>query len=709
MRIRSAIENSPILSGVSETGEFRIRNSAKAFGILSSGLYANKIRAIIREYSCNAVDSHIEAGRSHVPFDVHLPSSLEPWFAVRDYGVGLDDNQVKNIFTTYFESTKTSTDDLIGGLGLGSKSAFSYTENFTITAIKNGMKWVFTAFISDTGVPSIALMAQEQSDEPTGVEIRFAVENEHDFRKFETEAQHVFKHFKLRPVVSSGREFHFIEPEYVHKDLVPGVHLLSQSRGQSYAVMGNIEYPIDIPENATSGDKVFNLLNCGLEIHFNIGELDIQASREGLSYIPETIAAIRSRLVELNNALEGILINELSQYNSVWEIFPVLEKKSTMLLWSDTVKNYIQNRYPDDFNIKYYKATPKLKFVYVDVLKNNYNIIIFGFTVRPVIGGAMVKNIIKTSRNRNITNGLAFEVSPRTKFVVNDTKTGVLERVKNHWRKNAYKNQDDLVYVLSPADKTKPMDLSSFWRILQYPPKKQIFKASEFDKVVRQVRVPKNTYILKMHSITQNRKEKTVWGNAGKLSQFDDSTTYYYVPLKGYESLGKVKDMYFLSKALIESKIYTGEIYGVRKKDIKAIKERSNWVLLDDLIESKLANLELINVMSMVKNEIRYNEFYKFDHTLNNLVSADSPYLSVAKVFEGVKNISVKETTAIYNVLRLYGSTLYENTILALANQYKTELKSLRERYPLLDRLPIWTEPMLIADYINMVDQVKGK
>jgi hypothetical protein len=167
--------------------------------------------------------------------------------------------------------------------------------------------------------------------------------------------------------------------------------------------------------------------------------------------------------------------------------------------------------------------------------------------------------------------------------------------------------------------------------------------------------------------------------------------------------------MYFLSKALIESKIYTGEIYGVRKKDIKAIKERSNWVLLDDLIESKLANPELINVMSMVKNEIRYNEFYKFDHTLNNLVSADSPYLSVAKVFEGVKNISVKETTAIYNVLRLYGSTLYENTILALANQYKTELKSLRERYPLLDRLPIWTEPVLIADYINMVDQVKGK
>ena len=97
MILNSTPQNEAILSNVGQIGEFRIKNSAKAFSILSSGLYANKIRAIIRELSCNAVDSHVDAGKADTPFDVHLPNSLEPWFAIRDYGTGLTNDQVTNI------------------------------------------------------------------------------------------------------------------------------------------------------------------------------------------------------------------------------------------------------------------------------------------------------------------------------------------------------------------------------------------------------------------------------------------------------------------------------------------------------------------------------------------------------------------------------------------------------------------------------------
>ena len=130
MKLIQNNDNQPILSNVGETGEFRIRNSAKAFSILSSGLYANKIRAIIRELSCNAVDSHVAAGKADVPFEVHLPTALSPWFSIRDFGTGLSHEQVTKIYTTYFESTKTDSNDFIGALGLGSKSPFSYTNNF---------------------------------------------------------------------------------------------------------------------------------------------------------------------------------------------------------------------------------------------------------------------------------------------------------------------------------------------------------------------------------------------------------------------------------------------------------------------------------------------------------------------------------------------------------------------------------------------------
>jgi len=141
------LESTPINQAqIKNTGavqEFNIKNSAKAFSILSSGLYANKIRAIVRELSCNAYDSHVQAGKSDIPFEIHLPNVLEPWFSVKDQGTGLSVQEVQNIYSTYFESTKTGSNDFIGALGLGSKSPFSYTDNFSVTAVKNGIAGLF--------------------------------------------------------------------------------------------------------------------------------------------------------------------------------------------------------------------------------------------------------------------------------------------------------------------------------------------------------------------------------------------------------------------------------------------------------------------------------------------------------------------------------------------------------------------------------------
>ena len=211
MILNSAPQDQAVLSNVGQIGEFRIRNSAKAFNILSSGLYANKVRAIIRELSCNAVDSHVAAGRPDTPFDLHLPNQLEPWFSIRDYGTGLSHEQVTSIYTTYFESTKTNSNDFIGALGLGSKSPFSYTDNFTVTAIRDGRCGIYTAFINEQGVPSIALMAESDTNEPAGVEVKFSVNDRWDFDKFCNEARIVYKYFKLRPKVTGQSNFKFIE------------------------------------------------------------------------------------------------------------------------------------------------------------------------------------------------------------------------------------------------------------------------------------------------------------------------------------------------------------------------------------------------------------------------------------------------------------------------------------------------------------------
>ena len=99
--------------GVQEQGEFRIKNSATAFAILSSGLYSNKFKAILRELGCNAYDSHVEAGCPEKPFTVHLPTRVNPILSIRDYGTGLTHDQIMNLYTTYFESTKNDSNDYV--------------------------------------------------------------------------------------------------------------------------------------------------------------------------------------------------------------------------------------------------------------------------------------------------------------------------------------------------------------------------------------------------------------------------------------------------------------------------------------------------------------------------------------------------------------------------------------------------------------------
>ena len=132
--------------GIANDGAFSIQFNAKMAKILSDGLYSDKIQSIVREIACNAVDSHVEAGYADRPIEVHLPTTWEPWFHVRDFGVGLDHNQVIGIYTVYGASTKTNSNEFIGQLGLGSKSPFSYVDAFDVTARKDGVERQYSMY-----------------------------------------------------------------------------------------------------------------------------------------------------------------------------------------------------------------------------------------------------------------------------------------------------------------------------------------------------------------------------------------------------------------------------------------------------------------------------------------------------------------------------------------------------------------------------------
>ena len=718
MKLHNSTQNEAILSNVGEIGEFRIRNSAKAFNILSSGLYANKIRAIIRELSCNAVDSHVASGKSNVPFDVHLPTHLEPWFSVRDYGLGLSHEQVTNIYTTYFESTKTESNEFIGALGLGSKSPFSYTDNFTVTAIKDGRKGIYTAFINDQGVPSIALMMEEQTTDPNGVEVRFAVDSRMDFDKFKMEARHVYEYFSLRPVING--QFAFKYPKYTEKDIIKGGHTLDDSH-TSYAIMGNIKYPIEVPNAEKVLGNLHLLLECGLVMEFDIGELDFQASREGLSYIPATIDSIKAKLETLNNQLAVTVAEEANKIDNLWERLDYLVKrKERNKMWVSAVAKYVQDTNFDMYDPKDRWNSVKNFKLDTQELEKKYNISIRVFTKtlsnstciqvkphathQPAVAGQSLPTVKYTWNVAPVT---------RTVFVINDTKVGAFERTKYHYRNTEMEQYDNTVYVIEPSDKNKKVLVDEFFLEIKNPPAKQILRASQLKQKPskRSCAMGKNVTILKLvEGSRRSRYDRPlVWSDAGTADEFSENETHYYLPLSGYKNLGVVSDVKVLSNYLTRTGMFTDTIYGVRKSDIEWVKTQKNWVNLDEHIKVKLTKTDLSNVMGLVKQAIDYSDLYRYNAT-QYVVNPASPYIKLYNEFKDVRAIDETKRGTLLWLCNAYG--VNTKTIVdpkALIAKYKEEVNAINKRYPLLEHVTRYSvEAKDVAEYINMIDSAKG-
>jgi hypothetical protein len=310
--ITSSKTNTVQRSGVKSESKFKIKATGKAFRILSDGLYSDKVRAIIRELSCNAFDAHVDADNLDTPFEVGLPNKLSPVFRIRDFGIGLSHNDVEHVYTTYFESTKTESNDFVGCLGLGSKSPFSYVDSFTITSFFNGTKLVYSAFLNEEETPTVALLSESKTDEPNGLEISFPV-NANDFYQFQEKAEDVYEYFQLQPVIK-GADVELTKPEYVMTGNGWG---LRKSYGGAKAIMGNVVYPCHDVETETNDQR--QLKGLPIDITFDIGELEVAASRESLSYNKATTATIRKRMEEIVVEIRDNVEKRIEQAATLWE------------------------------------------------------------------------------------------------------------------------------------------------------------------------------------------------------------------------------------------------------------------------------------------------------------------------------------------------------------------------------------------------------
>ena len=268
-----------------ETSEFAIGDIAFIVDMFADKVYSHKERAVIRELSCNAHDSHILAGTTDVPFNVHLPTQLEPDFTIRDYGTGLTDSEIRNIFAGIGISTKRDSNEVIGCFGIGSLSPYSLTDSFTVRSYKDGVCRTYTCYRDKERKPVVALLTELATDEDNGLEVSLTVEDR--VWEFEKEAINVFKFWEgTLPNINNDSVVEQCK-EQREKYVFEGDDFgLTPSWGSMKAIMGNISYaiPDELDQFNTNG-----------YLKFNLGELNFDTARENLTMDDKTKAAIGAK------------------------------------------------------------------------------------------------------------------------------------------------------------------------------------------------------------------------------------------------------------------------------------------------------------------------------------------------------------------------------------------------------------------------------
>ena len=301
MRLTAANRQTSSSAGA-ESVAFAIsaNDQAHVMMILRDTLYSDKILAVLREYSANAWDANREAGRGETPIEVTLPTESDLFLRIRDHGPGLSSESVRKVFSQYGASTKRDSDLAVGMLGIGSKSAFAYADNFTVTSWHGGQKAIYAAGLDDNG-GKISLLHEEACDPLlTGVEISIAVKDD-DVEEFEDRARRLFQYMSPRPTIN-------LQLPALHGDFFPAGRVdapavedpndILPDRGDWVAVMGCVPYRIDLKK--IDLPSIYGCLQkLSGALHFGIGEVDVAASREELRYTDKTKTAIQAKFSEL--------------------------------------------------------------------------------------------------------------------------------------------------------------------------------------------------------------------------------------------------------------------------------------------------------------------------------------------------------------------------------------------------------------------------
>lgn len=346
MQVAFATRDVQLSAGL-ETTRFKIPESAasKIAHMVIDGLYTNKLRCL-DELVGNAYDE--QAYSSRPPY-VHLPTKLEPWLEVRDWGRSMDHEFMTTRYTHIWDSTKdgqnaTDTDDphkAIGGWGQGRLSALAVVEkgnHYTIICRRPDAVRTYAVFRDEIGMPALTCLGEDapEADGSTGtsviVPIPLALINE-----FVQAARNNLRYYD--PLPECNLPGTVVPPLYSTGSPADGFGLERGGRDMSLVIMGGYPYPLDLskltpPEGKRSWDDLSWRKN--LRLFLPIRSCDVTSNRESLRYSEKTTAALNAALNGFQKRLYQQLRDDLAKRQTWWEVaewFATLAEEKYMVMY----------------------------------------------------------------------------------------------------------------------------------------------------------------------------------------------------------------------------------------------------------------------------------------------------------------------------------------------------------------------------------------
>ena len=556
-------------SGVQSEAFFTVKdkNVGHIFSILRNKLYSNKQLAIIREYCTNAFDAHVEAGIATRPIEVSFPTAFKNSLTIRDFGFGLSEDDVYNVFASYGESTKRGTNDQVGMMGLGSKSAFCYVNDFTITSYNNGTKSVYLAYIDDTNVGKVSKISEESTSE-TGLAIDVVVKTI-DLQAFREVAGSFLCEFDPKPIVLNDDRV--IQAFQTKKDdsviLKSDYYEITRRWYSSNSVvrMGNVSYPFNLTDLQLSSQDA-NKLDCfrhlQVKLFAPIGSVVPSASREALEMDDQTkpyiVGAlyriledvrqdIQAQLDTCNSLYTFILkARDLSDLNSTFDIKPVYQGDSLHDYVGLTIK---KSQMPTVIDIKELQDDSRKTFIKASVLVPNTGQTLYTYHGN-VPQNSVRKRILDTGNRLKECFLLEFKSQADKDTLVNDP---AFEGAK-------FVDVSNLPYV-----KVKGVSVGAF-------AKSEVYKYNGHRNLLRDIWRAENLSLKESEGIYVEIKR--------------------YLPVAKYpngEKISTVEGLRELLDTAMTCGIRVPSLYGIKYSDVDRL--GSGWIEISDYIQQQMNSM----------------------------------------------------------------------------------------------------------------------